>query len=122
MLDHTLEDAASELGHTLARVPAIAAYRSAEAALARDANAQLILAHLRDQQETLARLQRSGLAPSQEQINTLRVSQAAVRADPTIMEYLRATNEARAFLPGAALRISGTFGVDFGRLVSSGSC
>ncbi len=122
MLDPTLEAAASELGHTLARVPALAAFRSAEAALARDANAQLILDHLRDQQETLSRLQRTGLAPSQEQIDALRVSQAAVRADPTIMEYLRATNEARAFLPGVALRIGGTLGLDFGRLVSSGSC
>ena len=122
MLDLKLEAAATGLGQALARVPAIASYRAAAAALDRDFNAQMILDHLREQQETLGRLQRSGLAPSQEQINTLRVGQAAVRADPTIMEYLRATNEAKALLPGVALRIGSTLGIDFGRLVSSGSC
>lgn len=122
MLDLEVEAAATELGEALARVPAIASYRAAEAALDRDFNAQMILDHLREQQEMLGRLQRSGLTPSQEQIDALRVSQAAVRADLTIMEYLRATNEARAFLPGVATRISGMLGVDFERLVSSGSC
>ena len=82
----------------------------------------MILAGLREEQELLGRLQASGLAPSQEQINALRVRQAAVRADPTIMEYLRASNEARSFLPGVALRIGVTLGLDFGQLVSSGSC
>ena len=122
MLDATVEAAAADLGRSLARVPALAAFRSADAALARDANAQLILASLREEQETLGRLQAAGLAPSQEQINALRVRQAAVRADPAIMAYLRATNEAQAYLPGVALRIGATLGLDFGRLVSSGTC
>ncbi|MGC8634242.1 MAG: YlbF family regulator [Candidatus Limnocylindrales bacterium] len=122
MLDPKVEAAASDLGRKLALVPAIASFRAAEAALNRDANAQLILNHLREQQELLGRLQRSGLTPSQEQIDALRVSQSAVRADPTIMEFLRATNEAKALLPGVGLRIGGTLGLDFGRLASSGSC
>ncbi len=122
MLDPTLEAAATELGRTLARVPALAQFLAADAALAHDATAQMILAGLREEQELLGRLQASGLAPSQEQINALRVRQAAVRADPTIMEYLRASNEARSFLPGVALRIGVTLGLDFGQLVSSGSC
>ncbi len=122
MLDPKVEAAATELGTALARVPAIAAYRAAETALQHDLNAQMILDHLREQQEMLGRLQQSGLTPSQEQINALRVGQAAVRADPTIMEYLRATNDAKAVLPGIALRIGSTLGIDFGRLVASGSC
>ena len=122
MLDPKVEAAATELGTALARVPAIAAYRAAETALQHDLNAQMILDHLREQQEMLGRLQQSGLTPSQEQINVLRVGQAAVRADPTIMEYLRATNDAKAVLPGIALRIGSTLGIDFGRLVASGSC
>jgi cell fate (sporulation/competence/biofilm development) regulator YlbF (YheA/YmcA/DUF963 family) len=122
MLDPKVEAAATALGQALARVPAIAAYRAAAAALDHDFNAQTILDHLREQQEMLGRLQRTGLAPSQEQINALRVSQAAVRADPTIMEYLRATNEAKALLPGVAQRISSALGIDFGRLVAAGSC
>jgi cell fate (sporulation/competence/biofilm development) regulator YlbF (YheA/YmcA/DUF963 family) len=122
MLDPKVEAAATELGQALARVPAIASYRAAAAARERDFNAQMFLDHLREQQELLGRLRRSGLTPSREQINALRVSQAAVRADPTIMEYLRATNEAKALLPGVELRIGGTLGLDFGRLASSGSC
>ncbi len=122
MLDQTVEAAATELGRSLARVPAFAQFRAADTALDRDANAQMILASLREEQENLGRLQAAGLTPSQEQINALRVRQAAVRADPTIMEYLRTSNEALAFLPGVALRIGATLGIDFGRLVSSGSC
>jgi len=122
MLSTELHEAAVEFGRTLRQAPAVAAYRVAVDALDADIAAQGLLANLREHQESLARTQRAGLAPSREQIDTLRLCQATVRANEAIMAHLRATNEVKAFLPTAALEVSAALGADYGALAASSSC
>ena len=122
MLSTDLNEAAVEFGRTLRQAPAVAAYRVAVDALDGDPVAQGLLANLREHQESLARTQRAGLAPSREQIDTLRLCQATVRANEAIMAHLRATNEVKAFLPTAALEVSAALGADYGQLAAQSSC
>jgi len=118
MLSTELHEAAVEFGRTLRQAPAVAAYRVAVDALDGDPVARGLLANLREHQESLARTQRAGLAPSREQIDTLRLCQATVRANTAIMAHLRATNDVKAFLPAAALEVS----ADYGQLAAQSSC
>ena len=122
MLDATIQEAALDLGRALRQMPAVSAFRRATEALDADRGAQELLADLREQQGTLARLQRSGLAVSQQQIDSFRLCQQAVQANPTIMAHLRASNEVRPFLPAVGAQISATLGLDYGRLVANSSC
>ena len=122
MLSTELHEAAVEFGRTLRQAPAVAAYRVAVDALDADIAAQGLLANLREHQESLARTQRAGLAPRREQIDTLRLCQATVRANEAIMAHLRATNEVKAFLPTAALEVSAALGADYGQLAAQSSC
>jgi cell fate (sporulation/competence/biofilm development) regulator YlbF (YheA/YmcA/DUF963 family) len=122
MLSQALHEAAGEFGRALRQAPVLAAYRAASAELESDAAAQALLADLREYQEALTRLQRSGLTASQGQIDALRLCQDAIRANPTIMAYLRAQNEAQAFLPSVAAEVSGSLGLDYARFAASGSC
>jgi len=122
MLSTELHEAAVEFGRTLRQAPAVAAYRVAVDALDGDPVAQGLLADLREHQASLARTQRAGLAPSREQIDTLRLCQATVRANTAIMAHLRATNDVKAFLPTAALEVSAALGADYGQLAAQSSC
>jgi len=122
MLSTDLHEATSEFARALRQAPAVAAYRAAADALDGDPVARGLLANLREHQESLARTQRAGLAPSREQIDTLRLCQATVRANEAIMAHLRATNEVKAFLPTAALEVSAALGADYGQLAAQSSC
>ena len=122
MLSTELHEAAVEFGRTLRQAPAVAAYRVAVDALDGDPVAQGLLADLREHQASLARTQRAGLAPSREQIDTLRLCQATVRANTAIMAHLRATNDVKAFPPTAALEVSAALGADYGQLAAQSSC
>lgn len=122
MLSTELYEAAVEFGRALRQAPAVTAYRTATEAFEADPVAQGLLADLRDQQASLARLQQSGLAPSQKQIDRLRLCQAAVRSNDTIMAHLRATNEVKTYLPTVALEVSAALDTDYGRLVAPQSC
>lgn len=122
MLSATLHEAAVEFGLALRQAPSVAAYRAALDALKRDPVAQDLLADLRNRQLELARLQEAGLAASQPQIDTLRLCQETVRANATIMAYLRATNEAKVFLPTVGAQVSATLGVDYGNLAAPTTC
>jgi cell fate (sporulation/competence/biofilm development) regulator YlbF (YheA/YmcA/DUF963 family) len=122
MLSTDLNEAAVELGRTLRQAPAVAAYRAATHALGADIAAQLLMADLREHQESLARTQRAGLTPSREQIDRLRLCQAAVRGNTAIMAHLRATNDVKAFLPAVGLEVSAALGADYGSLVAQSSC
>jgi cell fate (sporulation/competence/biofilm development) regulator YlbF (YheA/YmcA/DUF963 family) len=122
MLRTELHAAALELGRALRHAPAVRDYRTAAEAFEADAVAQGLMADLRDQQAGLARLQQSGLTPSQEQIDRLRLCQAAVRSNDTIMAHVRATNEVKAYLPTVAQEVSVYLGTDYGRLVAPQSC
>ncbi len=122
MLDATLYAAASEFAVALRRAPALVAFRAAEAALAADTAAQAILSRVREQQLAIGQLQAAGLTPTQAQVEELRGHQAALRECATLMTYLRATNEARAFLPKVAARVTAELGVDFAKMAASGTC
>ena len=122
MLSTELHEAALEFGRALCQAPAVAAYRVAAETLQADPVAQGLLADLREHQESLARTQRAGLTPSQEQIDRMRLCQAAVRGNEAIMAHLRATNDVKAFLPAAALEVSAALGTDYGQLVTPTGC
>ncbi|MDA8203308.1 MAG: YlbF family regulator [Chloroflexi bacterium] len=122
MLSTTLQEAAIAFGLALRQAPAVAALRSATAALEADPTAQQLLADLRGHQLALARVQQSGLLPAQEQIDALRLCQAAVRTNLTIMNQLRATNDVKAYLPGIAGRVSEALGTDYAALIAPTSC
>jgi cell fate (sporulation/competence/biofilm development) regulator YlbF (YheA/YmcA/DUF963 family) len=122
MLSTDLHEAAVEFGQALRRAPAVAAYRAAADAFGADVPAQLLMADLREHQESLARTQRTGLTPSREQIDRLRLCQAAVRGSTAIMAHLQATNDVKAFLPAVALEVSAALGTDYASLVAPGSC
>jgi cell fate (sporulation/competence/biofilm development) regulator YlbF (YheA/YmcA/DUF963 family) len=122
MLSTELHEAAVEFGRTLRQAPAVAAYSVAVDVLDGDPVAQGLLADLREQQGSLTRTQRAGLTPSREQIDRLRLCQAAVRSNTAIMAHLRATNDVKAFLPAAALEVSAALGADYGQLAAPTSC
>ena len=113
MLSTTLQEAAVAFGLALRHAPAVSALRAATEALEADPTAQRLLADVREHRVTLARLQQSGLQPSEEQIDALRLCQAAVRTNLTIMAHLRATNDVKAYLPSVAARISESLGTDY---------
>jgi cell fate (sporulation/competence/biofilm development) regulator YlbF (YheA/YmcA/DUF963 family) len=122
MLDTQLQQATLEFARTLRHAPTVAAYRIATAALDADPGAQALVADVREQQLTLARMQQSGLSPTQLQIDAFRRSQDSVRSSETIMASLRTTNEVKAFLPVVAQYLSRSLGFDYAQLVASQSC
>lgn len=122
MLSTELHEAAVEFGRTLRQAPAVAAYRVAVDVLDGDPVAQGLLADLREQQGSLTRTQEAGLTPSREQIDRLRLCQAAARGNQMIMAHLRATNDVKAYLPDIAREVSAALGADYGSLVAPTSC
>ncbi len=122
MLSATLYEAAVDFGRALRQAPLVAAYRAASDALESDPVAQGLLADLREQQVALARLQQAGLTASQGQLDALRLCQAAVRSNATIMAYLLATNEVKVYLPTVAQEVSASLGTDYAVLAAPSSC
>ena len=122
MLNTEVNEAAVEFGRALRGAPAVAIYRIATEALEADPVAQGLLAELREHQGTLARVQRAGLTPSQEQIERMRLCQAAVRGNEMIMAHLRAGNEVETYLPVVGRAISAALGADYASLVAPTSC
>jgi len=122
MLTTDLHEATVAFARALRQAPAVAAYRSAAAALEADPVAQAVLANLREQLASVTRTQQAGLTPSQEQLERLRELQAAVRANDTVMGHLRATNDVKAFLPVAAREVSAALGTDYAALVAPTTC
>jgi len=122
MLSTDLYEASIEFGRALRQAPAVVAYRAATEAFEADVAAQGLMADLRDQQGSLARLQQAGLTPSQEQIDRLRLCQTAVRSNAVIMAHLRASNEVKAYLPTVALEVSAALGTDYASLAAPTTC
>jgi len=96
MLSTDINEAAVELGRSLRQAPSVAIHRIAAEALEADPVARELLADLREHHGSLARTQRAGLTPNQEQIDRMRLCQAAVRGNEAIVAHLRATNEVKA--------------------------
>jgi len=119
MLNTDLHDAALAFSRALRQAPAVAAYRAAADALAADPSAQQVLAALQVPQASYVRTQQAGLTPSQEQVDQLRQSQAAVRANEVLMNHLRATNAVKTFLPIAAREVSSALGADYANLIAA---
>ncbi len=122
MLSTEIHEAAVDFGRALNQAPAVAAYRAAADAFASDPVAQSLVADVREQQSIVARAQRTGLSPSREQIDRMRLCQTAVRANEVIMTHLRATNDVKAFLPAIAIEVSRALGTDYGNLVAPETC
>ena len=122
MLTTDLREAAVEFGQALRQTPAVAIYRIAAEALAADPVAQRLLTDLREHQLSLARTQQAGLTPSRDQIDRLRLCQAAARENAMIMAHLRATNEVKAYLAIVAREISAALGADYGGIIAPTSC
>lgn len=122
MLSTDLHEATIEFARALRQSPAVAIHGIAVEALAADPVAQGLLADLREHQESLARTQRTGLTPSREQIDQLRLCQAAARANQMIMAHMRATNDVQAYLPTVVLEVSAALGADYASLIAPASC
>ena len=122
MLSTEFNEAAVEFGRALRGAPAVAIYRIATEALEADPVAQGLLAELREQQGGLARIQRAGLTPGREQIERMRLCQAAVRGNEAIMAHLRASNDVKTYLPVVGRAISAALGADYASLVAPTSC
>ena len=122
MLSTEINEAAVEFGQALRAAPAVAIYRIAAEALEADPVAQGLLADLRDHQGSLARTQRAGLTPGREQIDRMRLCQAAVRGNEAIMAHLRAMNDVKAYLPIVARTVSAALGADYANLIAPTSC
>jgi cell fate (sporulation/competence/biofilm development) regulator YlbF (YheA/YmcA/DUF963 family) len=122
MLSTEFNEAAVEFGRALRGAPAVAIYRIAAEALEADPVAQGLLAELREQQGGLARIQRAGLTPGREQIERMRLCQAAVRGNEMIMAHLRASNDVKTYLPVIGRAISAALGADYASLVAPTSC
>ncbi|MEI8334547.1 MAG: YlbF family regulator [Chloroflexota bacterium] len=122
MLSTELNEAAVTFGRALRQAHAVAAYRVASDALDADPTAQGLLADLRERQTSFSRMQQAGLAPSQEQIDRLRLAQSAIRANETIMAHLRAASEVKAYLPTVAAHVSAALGADFAAQAAQASC
>ena len=122
MLSTEINEAALEFGRALRAAPAVAIYRIAAEALEADPVAQGLLTELREQQGDLARVQRAGLTPSQEQIERMRQCQTAVRGNEAIMAHLRAANEVKTYLPIVGRSISAALGADYASLIAPTSC
>jgi cell fate (sporulation/competence/biofilm development) regulator YlbF (YheA/YmcA/DUF963 family) len=90
---------------------------AASTALAEDPSAQQVVVALQGPQASYLRTQQAGLTPSQEQVDQLRRSQAAVRAN-VLMNHLRATNTVKKFLPVAAREVSAALGADYASLIA----
>jgi cell fate (sporulation/competence/biofilm development) regulator YlbF (YheA/YmcA/DUF963 family) len=122
MLSTEINEAAVEFGRALRQAPAVAIYRIAADALEADPVAQGLLADLREHQGRLARTQRASLTPGREQIDRMRLCQAAVRGNEAIMAHLRATNDVKAYLPIVARTVSAALGADYASLIAPTSC
>ena len=122
MLTTEINEAAIEFGRELRQAPAVAIFHVAADVLDADPVAQGLLADLRELQGHVVRLQQSGLTPSQEQVDRLRMCQAAVRANDVIMAHLRATNDVKAFLPEVAREVSSALGTDYASLIAPTCC
>jgi cell fate (sporulation/competence/biofilm development) regulator YlbF (YheA/YmcA/DUF963 family) len=122
MLSTDINEAAVAFGRALRQTPAVAIYRIAVESLDSDPVAQGLLADLREHQVSLARTQQAGLTPSREQIDRLRLCQAAARGNAMIMAHLRATNEVKAYLPAVAREVSAALGADYGSIIAPTSC
>jgi Uncharacterized conserved protein len=122
MLTTELNEAAVEFGRALRQAPAVATYRAAADTLDADPAAQALTADLREQQLSLSRMQQAGLAPSQEQVDRLRLCRETIRSNQVIMAHLQATSGVRAFLPVVAGEVSAALDVDYASLIAPTSC
>jgi len=122
MLSTELYEAAVDLGRAVRRAPTVAIYRAAAEALDADHDAQGLIAQLRERQSTIILIQRGGGVATQGQLDGLRQCQMAVRSSPSIMAYLRATSDVKAYLPSVARQVSVALGADYASLIARTSC
>jgi cell fate (sporulation/competence/biofilm development) regulator YlbF (YheA/YmcA/DUF963 family) len=122
MLTTEIHEAAVEFARSLGQSPAVSAHRAAQAALDADAGALALLDRLRRLQQAFIAAQQHGDAYAPEAMEDLRTVQAEVRHNEVIMAHLRATSEAKDFLPLVAAEVSRALGADYATLIAPTSC
>lgn len=121
MLSTELHAAALTFSQALREAPAVATYRGATDALAEDRGAQQAMVALQGAQASYTRAQQAGQNPNQEQVDQLRGSQSAVRANEVLMNHIRATNAVKAYLPMVAGEVTTSLGADYASLIAPSS-
>jgi len=120
-LDPSVERAAREFALKLRASPPIAAFWQAKARLEADEEAQHLLAELQQRQQALMLKQQIGSGITQAEIDALRRLQWEAQSNPVIMDYVKAQQQALAFVPQVNMEISQLLGFDFGGLAGAGS-
>jgi len=121
VLDPSVERAAREFALKLRASPPIAAFWQAKARLEADEEAQHLLAELQQRQQALMLKQQIGSGITQAEIDALRRLQWEAQSNPVIMDYVKAQQQALAFVPQVNMEISQLLGFDFGGLAGAGS-
>ncbi len=121
MLDPTVEIAAREFALKLRASSPIAAFWQAKARLEADEEAQGLLTELQQRQQALMLKQQNGSGITQAEIDALRRLQGEAQSNPVIMDYVKAQQQALAFVPEVNMEISQLLGFDFGGLAGAGS-
>lgn len=122
MLTIEIHEATVAFANALRDAPAVSTYRSCKAALDANPNALELMAELQLHQQQFIKAQAFGQTPNPELVDHLRRCQALVRDNDTIMAYLRATNEVKAYLPTVASEITKALGTDYARLIAPTTC
>lgn len=112
-----LATASENLAAALWAAPPFVDYRQAQADLEAEPEAQELLESLLVQQNDLRLKQMNGRI-TQTDIDTLRTLQSRVQANETIMAYVRAQQDALAYLPEVNQSISQWLGIDFAALAA----
>jgi cell fate (sporulation/competence/biofilm development) regulator YlbF (YheA/YmcA/DUF963 family) len=114
--------AAQALAGALERSEPVAALRAAEARLDADEDARALIEELDNAGADLRRRQ-SQQALTREDIERFRALQERARLNPVIAAWIRARDEAAAYLPQVNMRISELTGWDFAAMAAPpGTC
>lgn len=122
MLSIETRRAAEDFARALRQSPTIVALQAAEAALDADPQAQALMDELRRLQQAFIAAQRAGQPAPPDVAEALRTCQSDVRRNELIMAQLRATNEAKAFLPLVAAEVTRALGTDYATLIKPSGC
>ncbi|MCL4465510.1 MAG: YlbF family regulator [Chloroflexi bacterium] len=120
-LPPTIRAAAERLAAAIETAEPIVAYRHAKARLDGDPHADELLQQLSAAQADLRKRQSNGgVTPAA--LEQVRAMQREVQANPVIMQFAMAQQEAVAYLPQVNQEISELLGMDFASLAGPGSC
>jgi cell fate (sporulation/competence/biofilm development) regulator YlbF (YheA/YmcA/DUF963 family) len=121
ILSPDLMAATDALAEALAQAEPVAGFNDARQALDADAEASGLLNELMATQTNARRRQANG-GMMHSDIEQLRALQNQAQANRLIMAYVRAQQDAAAYLPGVNVEISQLLGIDFAVLSNTATC